>query len=58
MAYLINQDTCIQCGACEAECPNGAISEINGQYIIDPAKCGDHGACADVCPTGSPNKVE
>jgi ferredoxin len=26
MAYMINED-CISCGACEAECPNQAISE-------------------------------
>jgi len=23
--YYINPDTCIECGACEAECPNEAI---------------------------------
>ncbi|NMC79004.1 MAG: 4Fe-4S binding protein, partial [Chloroflexi bacterium] len=39
MAYVINTDECIACGACEAECPEGAISEVNGAYMIDPAKC-------------------
>ena len=38
MAFKITDD-CIACGACEAECPVGAIS------------CG---ACADVCPVGAP----
>jgi NAD-dependent dihydropyrimidine dehydrogenase PreA subunit len=52
MAYVITED-CIQCGACEAECPEGAISEVNGLYVIDPDKCQDCGSCADVCPTDS-----
>jgi NAD-dependent dihydropyrimidine dehydrogenase PreA subunit len=26
-AYKINADECIDCGACEGTCPNGAISE-------------------------------
>jgi ferredoxin len=50
MTYIITED-CIQCGACEAECPEGAISEVNGLYVIDAAKCQDCGSCADVCPT-------
>jgi len=50
MAYVITED-CIQCGACEPECPEGAISEVNGLYVIDPGKCQDCGSCADVCPT-------
>jgi NAD-dependent dihydropyrimidine dehydrogenase PreA subunit len=51
MAYTIDQDKCIQCGACEPECPEGAISEINGTFVIDAAKCIDDGACSDVCPS-------
>ncbi len=50
MAYVIDPDECIQCGACEAECPVEAISEKNGSYVIDSEKCTDCGACADVCP--------
>ncbi len=53
MAYFINEE-CIQCGACESECPEGAISlKDDGNYVIDPALCQDCGACADVCPTGA-----
>ena len=51
MAYTIDQDKCIQCGACESECPEGAISEVNGTFVIDAAKCIDDGACSDVCPS-------
>jgi ferredoxin len=49
-------DECINCGACEPECPNEAISAGEEIFIIDPALCtecvGFHGdeACQDVCP--------
>jgi ferredoxin len=55
MAYKITED-CISCGACEAECPNQAISEGDSIYKIDPAKCTecvgahDSSKCAEVCP--------
>jgi len=52
MTYTITSD-CISCGACEAECPESAISEGDGIYVIDANKCQDCGACADVCPTGA-----
>jgi ferredoxin len=57
MTYQINADECIACGACEAECSTGAISESNGTYVIDAAKCEDCGSCADVCPVGAPVKI-
>jgi ferredoxin len=49
-------DECINCGACEPECPNQAISEGDDIYEIDPKLCtecvGFHGdeACQQVCP--------
>ena len=57
MAYIIN-DECLSCGACEAECPVGAISQGDGKYVIDPEKCIECGACAGVCPVGAPNPAE
>ena len=30
MAYVIT-DRCVKCGACESECPNGAIVELAGR---------------------------
>ena len=42
MAYKIKSD-CISCGACEAECPVGAISAGADKYEIDPGKCIDCG---------------
>ncbi len=55
MTYSIAKDDCIQCAACESECPEGAISEIDGYYFIDSARCKDCGSCSDVCPTSSIN---
>jgi ferredoxin len=58
MAYKITEE-CINCGACEPECPNAAITAGDTIYVIDPAKCtecvGSHDAsqCAAVCPVDS-----
>jgi ferredoxin len=47
---------CINCGACEPECPNGAIREGNGTYVIEPDLCTecvgfyDRESCQAVCP--------
>lgn len=55
MATTITEE-CINCGACEPECPNEAISEGESIYIIDPNLCTecvgfhDEEACAAVCP--------
>lgn len=57
MPHKIDADMCIGCGACEAECNSGAISEANGVYQIDPDKCTDCGACFDVCPNGAISKL-
>ncbi|MBP9111923.1 MAG: YfhL family 4Fe-4S dicluster ferredoxin [Polyangiaceae bacterium] len=49
-------DQCINCGACEPECPNEAISEGDGIYVIDPELCTecvgfhDEEQCQAVCP--------
>ncbi len=57
MAYQISED-CISCGACEAECPIGCISEGDGKYEIAAADCIECGACASVCPVGAPALAE
>jgi len=67
MATMITSD-CINCGACEPECPNNAISQGEPVYVIDPALCTecvgfhDYEACAAVCPVDvcvtDPNNIE
>ena len=55
MATMITAE-CINCGACEPECPNNAISQGEEIYVIDPLLCTecvgfhDFEACAAVCP--------
>ena len=49
MAYKIS-DQCVNCGACEGDCPVGAISEQNDARVIDADKCISCGACAAGCP--------
>lgn len=52
MAHKIS-DECINCGACEAVCPVGAISEGDGKRVIDPDTCVDCGACEGECPVSA-----
>jgi len=59
MAYKITDD-CVGCGACEAECQNGAIEEGETTYVIDPDKCtecvgnAESPKCAEICPVEAP----
>ena len=67
MATMITSE-CINCGACEPECPNNAIAQGDPVYVIDPQLCTecvgfhDYEACAAVCPVDvcvtDPNNVE
>ena len=52
MAYKITAD-CVNCGACEGDCPAEAISEKDDARFIDPAKCKDCGTCVDTCPSNA-----
>lgn len=55
MALKITEE-CINCGACEPECPVNAISQGPDIYIIDPNVCVeckghyDEPQCQTVCP--------
>ncbi|MDR1274142.1 MAG: 4Fe-4S binding protein [Odoribacteraceae bacterium] len=53
MAYVISDD-CISCGACEAECPSGAIFMGDERYEIKADDCTSCGSCASVCPVDAP----
>ena len=56
MAYKIIASQCSGCSACEPECPNTAIREKGGTFVIDLAKCTeceghfDTAQCVAVCP--------
>jgi len=58
MAYKITEE-CINCGACEPECPNEAILPGDEIYEILTDKCTecvgfyDESQCAAVCPVDS-----
>lgn len=45
----IEQEQCIGCGQCEANCRFGAIMNDNG-YAVDPFSCEGCGVCESVCP--------
>jgi ferredoxin len=55
MALKITEE-CINCAACEPECPNDAITMGDEIYEIDPEKCTecvghfDESQCVAVCP--------
>lgn len=49
MAYTIS-DACVNCGACEGDCPVSAISEKGSKREIDARTCISCGTCAGVCP--------
>jgi len=51
MAYFVNKEDCINCGACDPECPVDAISEKDDARFIDADLCTSCGACTEVCPT-------
>ncbi len=52
MAYVIGS-SCVACGACEAQCPVGAIFMGDGKFEIDPEKCIMCGSCQNTCPVGA-----
>ncbi len=67
MATRIREE-CINCGACEDECPNGAISMGEDTFVIDPELCTEcvgfsgEQMCAAACPPDvceqDPDRIE
>ena len=53
VAYKIDIEKCVQCGACQANCPVDCIAEENGNYVIDADACVECGTCEANCPVGA-----
>jgi ferredoxin len=58
MSFMISME-CINCGACEAECPTRAIAPGASQYAIDAKTCVECDGyfevqrCKAVCPVNA-----
>jgi ferredoxin len=56
-------EECINCAACEPECPREAITEGDPIYVIDPELCTEceeegESQCAAICPIDCIVKLE
>jgi ferredoxin len=55
MALLIDS-SCINCAACETECPNQSISAGDPVFLVDPERCTEcvgaynEPCCLQACP--------
>ncbi|MGD9489938.1 MAG: DUF362 domain-containing protein [Calditrichaceae bacterium] len=49
--YVVREEECISCNACESECATGAIEMRDDIAYIHADKCEDCGDCSEVCPT-------
>lgn len=50
----VDTNYCVACGACEKECPLGAIHIYKGIYAeVDFLKCVGCSKCAKICPAST-----
>ena len=50
MAAVVNQESCVGCGACVDACPVNAI-KVEDKAVIAEGDCIECGACVGSCPT-------
>lgn len=46
----VNKELCTGCGACVANCPQQAISLVNGHAVISRDMCSGCRLCFEICP--------
>lgn len=49
MPAVVDEETCIACGACVDTCPVEAIT-MNEKAKVNPDTCTECGTCVDECP--------
>jgi len=58
--YVIDPETCVQCGECEEGCPTDAISydeQAGIELKINDDACTRCGLCAEMCPSEAVSRV-
>lgn len=53
MVPEVDQDLCVQCGACSDLCNFSAITLVAGELYTFPRMCHSCGGCVMVCPSGA-----
>lgn len=43
-------EVCDQCGECAGVCPEEAIVQRDGAWVVDPGRCSGCGVCVEICP--------
>lgn len=52
MSFIVDQNLCVECGACTSNCPNKAIIRRGNGYLVTELCC-DCGTCIHCCPVGA-----
>ena len=56
MAYMINTEKCVGCGACRWVCLFGVPAPTDtdaSKYVIEKEKCVGCGQCENICPNNA-----
>lgn len=49
--YVVIEEECISCQACESECPTGALEMVDDIAHINQDTCDQCGDCSEACPS-------